>query len=436
MYRKVITVSIFLCTLFSGCNSPTVKPTPVAATPTYQDDIFVTEEERAMLFSPQLQLDHSSDLQTTATCGNAAVIVSPNSATASRYYIPQQQVNFEYLTFTGSLSPSIRVINYLNHLKRALILEYGNTDQSRICWQGVNITGGGQYILTGKVFDIFVTLEGRCCFVDPTAPPNPRNILWTNLGVNLKYTYDAGRFEALVNVNLLTGWLTRVNKPAGSTSQVLDYPLTGYSRYNYAPGTAADRSKFSDMVSFKPIPAGTYKIQGLEDFGLAPMAVSNVGVNIPNTPQLSIKDTLANRGNEIRSRFLSICDTTIAYNPCPPPPAPPPVVTVTPPTTNNPTSNPTTCQQQNCGPKLGQAAFDTGLLVFSTIGAYTSYTAVGATCFTPVVVAVGPCAGSTILAAGATAGQGASSVAAGNSIGNWLACRQNNANCPNLKEND
>ncbi len=272
MYRKVIIVSVFLCTLLSGCNSPTVKPAPVATAPTYQDDISVTEKERAMLFSPDLELESSSDLQATAACGNAAVIMNPNSTTATRStFITQQQVNDTYLGSGLYSDTSIRVVMSLNNLKRALIYEYGNTPQPNICWQGINIIGNTassyDYILTGKVFDIFVTLKGNCCII-----ASPGKVDWKSIGVNFRYTYDSSRFEALVNVNLLTGWLTRVNKPVSSTNQVLDYPLVGYWRYG---GNGSIYNKFSDMVSFKPINAGTYRIQGLEAFGLEGTATQN-----------------------------------------------------------------------------------------------------------------------------------------------------------------
>jgi hypothetical protein len=397
MPRAILGCTLLSCILLAGCNSAVNRVG------------ILTPEEQAVLYSPDLTISVTdlggSSLATSAApaCGNVSVIYNITKTSVQKKVISQQQAITTY---------GLANVNAINRLKTAIKNEYG--DQFSFCWTGITEqVAVHPHQAFGRFANVYVTLTDDEMPTIPTA--------WDTGMSTMTFTYLYGNgYEAVIHENLETGWLTRINRPANDKTKVLDYPLMGYWRGTY---------KFSDMVSFATY-SEPVSIRFPKSLGIEPLATTlRPAINIPNAPRISILDPLKNKTSILTAKWVQECDNQSGpFQPCPPQTPTPPTPVPTPPPPTSPEPTPTTCQKENCTPKLGLAALNTALLVYSATDTVAKYTVVYAACFTPLVVTAVPCAVSSGLAVVSTAASATATYTTGTTIGDFLACRINNNN--------
>jgi hypothetical protein len=383
MYRKVIIVSVFLCTLLSGCNSNS-EPTRTIGD--------LSLEEQTMLYSPTLNINTGdlgrSELAPAATCLAGVPVNTIEKGKAPRrvgyYYQSDMDKNF-------NLGENQYAMQYIR-----LKMVFAKENQARgggvpFCWlsanQVINIDGRSiGWELFGKFADIGVTTQ-----LAWLPYPGTTTYRWTpkNFTLTFTYRYSGGQYEALINADVLKGYLIRVNRPTGDKTKILDYPMMGAWRGD---------DSFNNMFSFAPVAARRLSIVVPESLGLQPLAVStSASINLPNTPMISIKDSLNSMGGEITALGEQRCEQQrLPGDPCPGDP-PKTVVPTTPPPSTQP--EPKTCTKQNCSQYLGTSIWGATVTVagaFGTVGSVmlaipgctvAAMTLVG--CGGPVVGAIG-----------------------------------------------
>jgi hypothetical protein len=384
----------------------------------------LTPEEQEMLYSPDLNVSladlgaSSIGAAAAPACGNVRVIY--NSKTG---------IQTEVISQTEAISRFKLAVNYpiidkVNMLKTAIKNEYG--DRFSLCWTTISFQYSANSIKAiGRFADVTVNLLGGDPSIGVTSNVNasvissPFYFVWNGGSVSFKYSYDGGAYEALISANLMTGWLTRVNHPAGNKTTILDYPLMGYWR-----GT----TKFSDMVSFKPVSNQRISILFPDSLGIEPLAVtSSPAANIPNAPRISIKDYMNSQGGTITAQWQQNCDgQTGPYRPCPTPTPKTPTVTLTVP----PLLSPPPCEKQDCGKYIG---YMVGNIAYSAAGMVTlAFEGADAlvSC-TVLAFAVLPCIKAVALATlGHQAAQDGANRFSSNSDA-YNACVARNASCKN-----
>jgi hypothetical protein len=313
-----------------------------------------------MLYSPNLNITMAdigtSKLAATAICPEyvqANTIENGKSPRHLGYYLQNEMVDH----FFDTPSEHYKYVSLLMTFARENKIRGSNTP---FCWLSANqVLGTDQQRVTWELLGRFADIDVSAHIVSSLAP-GTNSYQWgpQNLILTFTYRYSGGQYEAVINADVLQGYLIRVNRPTEDKTKVLDYPMMGVWKGD---------DSFENMFSFAPVAAKQLSILAPQSLGLQTLAVTtSASINLPNTPLVSIKDSLNFRGVEITALAEQRCDEQkLPNDPCPGD-LPRTVVPTTPPPSTQP--EPKTCTKQNCSQHLGNAVWGATVTVAGTIG--------------------------------------------------------------------